>query len=164
MSIDEEGVLRRWSRLKREARDVAPEPAADAAPEEEEEPFDPASLPPVESLGADSDYSAFLKPRVPKALRLAALRRAWTTDPAITGYRTLADYDWDFNAPGYGQLRPTDQPKALAEAMFRHLRRAAQETETVVAQQPDDPDPSPEADGTAAADTALDDGPTSDRT
>jgi hypothetical protein len=51
-----------------------------------------------------------------------ALRRAWATDPAITGYKTLADYDWDFNAPGYGALRVTDNVKDLAERVFGMIK------------------------------------------
>ena len=88
----------------------------------EPEPFDPASLPALETLDAVSDYTAFLKPGVPRELRVLALRRAWATDPAITGYKTLADYDWDFNAPGYGALRVTDNVKELADRVFGMIK------------------------------------------
>ncbi|MCW2244246.1 DUF3306 domain-containing protein [Azospirillum canadense] len=122
-SMDEsEGFLSRWSRRKREAREEAPpplpaedpedvaEPADEDAPADSAEPvFDPASLPPVESLGADSDYTAFLAPEVPQALRLQALRKAWVSDPVIANFRGFAEYDWDCNAPGYGALLPTDR-------------------------------------------------------
>lgn len=129
MSVRDGGFLGRWARLKaetrmREAEAEAAPAEADAACEVPEEAFDPESLPPLESLGADSDYAAFLAKGVPKALRNAALRRAWSTDPAIRDYRTPADYDWDFNAPGYAALRPGDDPRKLVEAMFRHLREA----------------------------------------
>ena len=149
------GFLARWSRLKREARtpsDPAPaldpiEPAPPAA-EDEEAACDLSSLPSLDSLGADSDYTAFMRAGVPKALRLAALRKAWLSDPAIRDYRTLADYDWDCNAPGYGQLRPTDDAKAMVDALFRHLRPT--EDEEVSSPAPDaapdmaDAGPSPE--------------------
>ncbi len=124
-SMDEsEGFLSRWSRMKREAREEAPppppaedlatlpaeEPVDEDAPADSAEPvFDPASLPPVESLGADSDYTAFLAPEVPQALRLQALRKAWVSDPVIANFRGFAEYDWDCNAPGYGALLPTDR-------------------------------------------------------
>ena len=39
--------------------------------------------------------------RTTSAVRVLVL--AWATDPAITGYKTLADYDWDFNAPGFSR-------------------------------------------------------------
>lgn len=138
MTDRSEGFLARWARLKTEA--VAPQPApapvpdalpgpapapAEAGEADEEDPFDLDSLPPVETLGRDSDYSAFLHRKVPDALRRAALRRAWTSDPAITGYKPLVEYDWDFNAPGYGALRATDNAAEVAAALFRHLRRDA---------------------------------------
>ena len=124
----ENGFLSRWSRRKREAK-AEPETKPAEAPEEEftKEEFDVSTLPSLESLDAASDYAAFMKQGVPKALRLAALRKAWTTDPAITGYKTLADYDWDCNAPGYGRLLSIDDPKKMVEAMFRHLRMPEEE-------------------------------------
>lgn len=127
-SDGEEGFLGRWARLKKRAAVPETEPAPDPVPAEgavqaaepaaPEEPFDPASLPALDTLGATSDYAAFLKPGVPRELRTLALRRAWVTDPAITGYKTLADYDWDFNAPGYGALKVTDDVADLARRAF----------------------------------------------
>lgn len=78
-------------------------------------------LPDVADLSADSDYRGFLDRAVPRDIRIAALRKAWVTDPAIADYRPLADYDWDFNAPGYAALRPTDVPSRFVKALFRHL-------------------------------------------
>jgi hypothetical protein len=83
-----------------------------------EEPAEPEPLPPVESLSAGSDYRPFLKPSVPDALRFAALRKAWSTDPEIAAFRGFADYDWDFNAPGYGKLLPIDDVAKLRDAIF----------------------------------------------
>lgn len=103
-----EPFLKRWSRRKVEAQREAPPPPAEAPPAEP-----PPDLPPLESLGRDSDYTAFLREGVPQALRLAALRKAWSSDPAIAGFRGFAEYDWDFNAPGYGQLLPVDDVAAL---------------------------------------------------
>ena len=70
-------------------------------------------------------------------MRVLALRRAWATDPAITGYKTLADYDWDFNAPGYGALRVTDNVKELADRVFGMIK-AEEEPK------PAEPEPEPE--------------------
>src|SRR4051812_6186852 len=116
----DEGFLGRWARLKRSRAAETPDGSklTEEAAEPESEPFDPASLPALDTLDAVSDYTAFLKPGVPRELRTLALRRAWATDPAITGYKTLADYDWDFNAPGYGALRVTDNVKELANRVF----------------------------------------------
>ena len=62
--------------------------------------FDPAQLPALDSISAATDVRAFLAPGVPAELTRAALRRAWSADPAIRDFVGLADYDWDFNTPG----------------------------------------------------------------
>ncbi len=94
-----EGGLTRWSRLKRatvaekekEKKTAALSPAASAppaaietaAPKEKNE--DAAKdLPPVESLGKDSDYSLFMREGVPEETRTAALRKLWRSDPMFT--------------------------------------------------------------------------------
>jgi hypothetical protein len=64
------------------------------------EAFDPATLPPIESIEAGTDIRAFLKPGVPAELTRAALRRAWVADPAIRDFVGLAENAWDFTAPG----------------------------------------------------------------
>ncbi|HYH20791.1 MAG TPA: DUF3306 domain-containing protein [Azospirillum sp.] len=124
---DPESFLARWSRLKREAPLEPDEPLpeeAEAAPESE--PAEP--LPPIDSLGTDSDYTRFLAAAVPEEVKRLALRKAWVSDPKIAEFRGFGEYDWDFNAPGYGQLLPTDDVRRLVEAVFR-----------------DAPDPPPEA-------------------
>lgn len=116
---EHEGVLGRWSRLKRQAAGAKQAPATDPTPtaasaEGEADRPDPA-LPPIDSLGADSDYTAFLAPGVPLALQILALRKAWSSDPKIADFRGFAEYDWDYNAPGYGQLLPVDDIKRLCD-------------------------------------------------
>ena len=87
----DEGFLSRWSRLKRESREEeaaapaaaepapAPDSSADSAPapagESPPEPPGDEDMPPLESLGPDSDYSAFMSPRVSAGLRQKALRQ-----------------------------------------------------------------------------------------
>lgn len=129
MSEDSGGFLSRWSRRKRAA--VAPPPAVPAQPEaaplqivappDAAPAFDPASLPPVESLTAESDFAGFLREEVPAALRRAALRRAWTLDPAIRDFAGPADYAWDFNAPegmaGFSLELTGDVGRLLAQAI-----------------------------------------------
>src|SRR3954463_1616019 len=138
----DEGFLGRWARLKRSRAAETPEESkiTEEAAEPESEPFDPASLPALDTLDAVSDYTAFLKPGVPRELRTLALRRAWATDPAITGYKTLADYDWDFNAPGYGALRVTDNVREMAGRVFGMIQ-AEEEPKPKPAEPGGEPEP-----------------------
>ena len=72
--------------------------------------LDVASLPSVDSIDAQTNITVFLRSGVPARVRLAALRRAWTVDPAIRDFRGLQEQDWDFNDPdsilGFGELGP----------------------------------------------------------
>jgi hypothetical protein len=129
---DPEKFIDRWSRRKRKAADEhAPVEAKDAAlvsppstetdPSAAEAPFDPASLPPIESIGAESDIRAFLRPGVPPDLSRAALRRAWSADPAIRDFIGLVENGWDFNnpdaMPGFGPISAGDVAKLLAQVI-----------------------------------------------
>lgn len=130
--MSEEEFLKRWSRRKREAADVAPpdesetkaEDVAEVTPQDRgaaadkpEAEFDPATLPPVESITALSDATAFLRAGVPAELTRAALRRVWTVDPAIRDFVGLAENAWDFtdpNAmPGFGPLEATEEIRRM---------------------------------------------------
>jgi hypothetical protein len=131
---EREDFLARWSRRKRQATDevegapIAAEPDAseqrmeceksldnERPPETEsgEPPFDLTTLPSIESISAETDIRAFLAPGVPAELTRAALRRAWAADPTIRDFVGLADYAWDFHAPGamagFGPLEMTDE-------------------------------------------------------
>lgn len=41
------------------------------------------------------------------------MAQAWETDSSIQNFRSLNEYDWDFNAPAYGCLRSSDDVAAL---------------------------------------------------
>lgn len=133
---DDPGFLARWSRKKRnilvepEAAPLLPEPAAAAPLVEAEPPFDVASLPPINLLDAASDFSAFLKPGVPAALRSAALRKAWVMDPLIKNYLSPLDYGWDFNTPGGLPLGFSATLGEGADALGKLLRQAIGEPES----------------------------------
>jgi hypothetical protein len=106
--------LARWSRRKHHAAtdkirqsksestpdDIVSGTPAALAQGENRLPFDPASLPTIESIGAESNISAFLEAGVPGDLARAALRRVWSSDPAIRDFVGLSENSWDFNAPG----------------------------------------------------------------
>lgn len=121
---DTETFLSRWLRLKRESEAAlpateAPSPAA----------FDPARLPPIETIVADSDIQQFLREGVPAELTRAALRSAWTADPAIRDFVGIAENQWNFNEragiPGFGPLEAADY---LAAQALGNLTNVAQET------------------------------------
>jgi hypothetical protein len=138
-----ESFLSRWSRRKAESGDRREVSSAGAAPGADEakpdgreasltappttsEPaaaaFDPASLPPIESIAAGADIRPFLQLGVPAELTRAALRRAWATDPAIRDFIGIAENQWDFNdptaMPGFGPLTAADRAATLAAQML----------------------------------------------
>ena len=141
---DREDFFSRWSRRKREATKGATEPkqrgaearakSSDASPvqnaaaDRTEPAFDRATLPSIESITAETDIRNFLAPSVPSALARAALRRVWISDLKIRAFVGLADYGWDFNAPGsmggFGSLESTD---ALRRQMADLIGRDAAE-------------------------------------
>src|SRR5467141_3445410 len=150
MSDDE--FLARWSRRKQEARsgNPAPEPAE---PMQAHEPTPPSgtaeippnpdpdlsSLPPIESIDAATDITAFLRKGIPQELSRAALRRAWTADPAIRDFVGLAENAWDFNdpnaMPGFGPLDcSAEQIDALVGRIVGGVRSAADSLATAVAE------------------------------
>ena len=135
-----ENVLSRWSRLKRQSasqgRDTGKPPpqAAEAAPpataaadkEALAASFDVESLPPIDSIVAGSDITAFLQKGVPPALTRAALRQAWVSDPAIRDFIEIAENQWDFTRPetipGFGPLGATDEVQSLLAQALGELR------------------------------------------
>ena len=140
--MTEEDFLTRWSRRKRSSAAGA-KPAAESAPIPAEalpdpagkviaaaEPaFDPATLPPIDSITAVSDISAFLQKGVPAELTRAALRRVWTADPAIRDFVGLAENAWDFtdpNAmPGFGPLESSDDVRRMIADLVDRIGEAA---------------------------------------
>jgi hypothetical protein len=147
-----ENFLDRWSRRKRDGREEsAPAEATKAEtatppPEAKEEaPFDPASLPSIESIAAETDIRAFLRPGVPPDLSRAALRRAWSADPAIRDFVGLVENGWDFNdptaMPGFGPIDASEVARLLAGVIGAPLEKAA------------DPQPSAAAEGKSGQDS-----------
>jgi len=122
-----ENFISRWARLKQRNEAAVAQPRPDAAAEE---PFDLASLPSIESIVANTDISGFLQSRVPAELTRAALRQAWTSDPAIRDFIGIAENQWDFNdpnaMPGFGPLFEGDSlPELLAQALGGRDKLAA---------------------------------------
>jgi hypothetical protein len=155
-----DNFIRRWARLKRisdSAHEIetvsAKAEVATTQPEAEEAPdqaFDPASLPSLEQIAADTDIGAFLQSGVPAELTRAALRRAWASDPAIRDFIGIAENQWDFNdpdgIPGFGLLA-TGGASAVPPQVSSKLESIAEAlTELQPSVEPDrsrmtDPDP-----------------------
>lgn len=101
MIKDDEGFLKRWSRLKRSGGDVS-DKLPDEAPE----------LPGLDTLGPDSDFSAFMHPKVDPLLRRAALATLFRS-PQYQAMDGLDVYIDDYS-----------NPEVLAPAVAAGLRHA----------------------------------------
>ena len=156
-----ENFLTRWSRRKAEAEQPADrardanekadqqkqpdDVAAEAKKEEsanEAEEVDLSKLPPIESIGPETDIRAFLQKGIPPELTRAALRRVWTSDPAIRNFIGIAENQYDFatgsDIPGFGPLTPADD---VARMVSQIMREGVPRPPS-----PSEPEPAPEAD------------------
>jgi hypothetical protein len=136
-----EGFLRRWSRRKTETRRSPETPAVasreplERAPAPREQtaepekvapaPIDPADLPDIESLTADSDFSVFMRPGVPEHLRTLALRKLWRSDPIFSKLDGLVEYGEDYTIPSW--------PKGTIKTAYQIGRGFVKELEKLVA-------------------------------
>jgi hypothetical protein len=145
--MSDEQFLARWSRRKRRAKTGhaklareeaaearAPAPSDRAAAEPAPLETELSNLPPIESIDAATDIRAFLRKGIPQELSRAALRRAWTADPAIRDFVGLAENAWDFNDPnamaGFGAL---DYSAEQVDALVRRVvGRVAETTENLL--------------------------------
>lgn len=168
---DRENFLDRWSRRKRgeaieedarqEAAALPPETAearpvstddADKLPSKEgkakdEEPvFDLSKLPSIDSITATTDIRMFMLPGVPLALRQAALRKVWVTDPKIRDFIEMAENQWDFtvNSPGFDFSPPTGDIKKMVAEIFgkSHEEKEAEAKQAAVEAKADGGEPS----------------------
>ena len=75
-----------------EPADQSPTVAVEHAGEPEHE-VDIESLPDIETLTYESDFSIFLREGVPERLKQAALRKLWLSNPVFANLDGLNDYD-----------------------------------------------------------------------
>ena len=104
--------LRRWSRRKLAAARAAPDPGpapgitpapepprpADAAAPVAQPVAEPVALPPIETLTIDSDFTAFLQPRVAETIKRQALKQLFR-DPRFNVMDGLDVYVDDYSQP-----------------------------------------------------------------
>lgn len=154
----EESFLARWSRLKRESR--AEGGAGGPVRKPVEDP--PPPLPPLDRLSFESDFRAFMHPKVEDGLRRAALKKLFS-DPRFNIMDGLDVYIDDYN-----KFEPLE-PELLARLTHtvEHLlqSRSQEEAQPGLAQVAEDRSgrgqglsstPQPLASRGEAAPTALD--------
>jgi hypothetical protein len=123
MADEKEPFLARWSRLKREN----PAEPARERPEEERQPEKP--VPPLESLTPESDFSAFMQPKVKEELRRLALKKLFR-DPHFNIPDPFEPFsgDWTTGAPiAPDMLAKLTQTRTLL--MTHEERKALEEKE-----------------------------------
>ena len=149
--MSDDDFLTRWSRRKREAAKPEPpdEPVAPAkadAPQAETdtaaapaeaEPVDLDSLPSLDSITESTDIKPFLRAGVPEELTRSALRKMWTSDPAIRDFIEIAENQWDFNdpasIPGFGEIDfSPEQVRQMAAKLVGDIERVAENVQTVL--------------------------------
>ncbi|HVC11244.1 MAG TPA: DUF3306 domain-containing protein [Burkholderiales bacterium] len=135
MSDEKEPFLARWSRLKQEQ--LAGEPGASPVPASAERRTDSESdaappLPPLEELTPQSDFSAFMGPKVADALRRAALKKLFA-DPRINVPDLFEPFVGDWTG---GEAIPAEMLSRLQQARAAVLGKSGMQ---------DAPQPSPQA-------------------
>jgi hypothetical protein len=177
----EENRLQRWARRKAEARkkrgaaalattdesneQPAEAPAHETAPAPEqmsEEPAVESELPDIESLTADSDFTAFMKEGVSPALRGLALRKLWAADPAFNVIDEMVEYGEDYTRTTMlaGSVKSAWKPERGYEADDEAPTAAKADTNppAVTAEQQEDAEGTPaEEEASADADHTGDD-------
>jgi hypothetical protein len=119
------GFLKRWSERKqlvaKEALVVEEQQQQLVDSPSELEP-ESLPLPSLDDILPGSDMSVFFQKHVPEALRAAALRKLWITDPDIKDFIEMADYQWDFtkpdSIPGWSSTVEGVDMKAMLEKIF----------------------------------------------
>jgi hypothetical protein len=126
--IPESFSLKRWSRRKLEAARVSeavPDPPSAAPvaaapsgsvadPPSASPPAVAADLPPIESLTIDSDFRAFLQPKVAETLKRQALKKLFG-DPHFNVMDGLDVYIDDYSKP---DPIPADMVRQLVQARY----------------------------------------------
>jgi len=118
-----EAFLKRWSRLKK-----------DSVPEKEEEKPAP-TLPPVDKLTPESDFSGFMNPKVEDALRRVALKKLFS-DPHFNVADPFEAYSGDWTV---GEPIPQEMLAALNQA--QRLLFSEKKEEPAAEEKPKDDEP-----------------------
>lgn len=131
MAAEKEDFLRRWSRLKKEG--PAEKPAETPAP----------SLPALDKLTPESDFSGFMHPKVEDALRRVALKKLFAGDPHFNLPDLFEPYsgDWNLAEPISAEMLSTlNQTRTLLFTDEEKKALAKLEAEAQPQPQPAKPD------------------------
>jgi len=107
---ENDGVLSRWSKRKRELANTPEETEVKPSQEEQDEALEAHELElaanreaaeeiDLETIDEESDLSLFMKEGVPEALKKAALAKLWRSSPVFANIDGLVDYDDNFADP-----------------------------------------------------------------
>jgi hypothetical protein len=118
----------------------SPEGGTEPAPAETQGASEPEALPPgdedmppLDTLGEDSDFSAFMSPRVSDTLRKQALRKLFRS-PKFNVISLMDDYIDDYrNFPALGDVVTSDMKHAAARIIEKQLREAEAEAAAAAA-------------------------------
>jgi len=138
MADEKEPFLSRWSRLKKEA--PVEKPAETPRP----------NLPPVEQLTPESDFSAFMHPKVEDALRRVALKKLFSGDPHFNLPDLFEPYsrDWNISDPIPDEMMKTlNQARTLLFSDEEKQKLAQEQQAKQEAAQPQAPQPDPDEPG-----------------
>ncbi len=125
---EDRNFLARWSRRKHQAAREVAKPAQTPAPKAAEQPAaKPPELPPVDSLGLDSDFSAYLAANVEESVKRAALKKLFA-DPRFNVMDGLDVYIDDYT-----------KLEAMPEEMLAKLEQARSAFEGLKEQAKADP-------------------------
>ena len=145
--MSRDGFLSRWSKRKLETKEeVQAEPVLEAVQPSENPPLEVVegpteckiseeqqeiieSLPKIEELTAESDFTGFLQNGVPEELQRLALRKLWKSNPVFANLDGLNDYDEDFSI-----ITP------LAEGVAEELKKLMKENSQSEPEETENPD------------------------
>ena len=130
MSSEKEPFLSRWSRLKQKRVTGAQSAKPESVPAQAGEGGAPAApLPPLEELTPQSDFSAFMSPKVADALRRAALKKLFA-HPEINVADPYEPFSGDWTI---GEPIPEEMLARLQEAREALLRKPDAQAEAPTA-------------------------------
>lgn len=151
-----EEFLRRWSRLKREAAAPSASPAAKPSPPAQAQEEKPPELPPLESLGFESDFKAFMHAKVEESVKRAALKKLFS-DPHFNVMDGLDTYIDDYSKEDPIPQEMLAQLEHARQTLFGPSEESKEEerkdeVQTAAAQSAAAPDEAPQKNGTPGQD------------